>query len=663
MTKQYRIQQKLLVPYLGSILLLFTLFSLFTVNRIRHLVQTSVMSEANELLDWGASEICGFLTERGRIPTTVFKNPFILDWFARYKRFRAPIQRDAGYYSIINYFNTLLEADSTLNSVYFATDNTQEYFDEDGRFEEDGYFVKERPWWHKAIRMNRLYCELGGYDYEDSTMAASLQMPVYLNPNHLLGVGGVDIELSTISNLILGLKYQGHGQAFLVNEQGEVFVFPGYDHSQWYMHPVENLDETLSAIGFKSLHESMRRYKDGMGKIEKQGELYRVLFKSVSCNQPYLRWQLAFMIPEKLVTQPVRQKTWEIMRWILFAGLGIILFGTWRTLHVLRPLDALSQRLHTIANERSDLTLELPVLTHDAIGRTAENFNKFLHQIRDLVSSMISHTKDVAGPIDHLHRSHETISSSGKEMSEKVGQVAETSGQMILHVEEVMQGVKEVTRLSKQFLEIVDKGKDLVKERMQRLGEMTEQTLALYEEMRKLHIESNNLIDMVRTIDDINGRVSLLSVNAAIEAVKAGERGQGFAVVAKEIETLSQGTAETNRQTLEVVRTFSESMEQFEKNLEYMKETMLTEKNSFTAISEMFYFLADQANRTDQAAVQMHIENQQQVESLQMINDSIQSISKSAHQVAESISSANELIHSVYEHMQALQKSAQEFKV
>ena len=663
MAKQYRIQQKLLVPYLGSILLLFTLFSLFTLDRIRHLVQTSVMTEANELLEWGNSEICGFLTERGRIPMTVFKNPFILDWFTQYKQFRAPIRQDAGYYSVINYFNALLAADSTLNSVYFATDNTQEYFDEDGRYEEDGYFVKERPWWHKAIRMNRLYCELGGYDYEDSTMAASLQMPVYLSPDRLLGVGGVDIELSTISRLIQGLKYQGHGQAFLVNEYGEVFVFPGCDHMQWYMHPVENLDETLSASGFKLLHADMRRRKDGMGKIKWQGEPYRVLYKSVSCNQPYLRWQLVFMIPEKLITHPVRQKTWEIMRWILFAGLCIIVLGTWRTLQVLRPLDALSGRLDTIANERTDLTLELPVMTHDAIGRTAQNFNKFLRQIRDLVSSMIHHTKDVAGRIDHLRRSHETISSSGKDMSAKVGQVAETSGQMILHVEEVMQGVKEVTRLSKQFLEIVDKGKELVRERMQRLGEMTEQTLELYEDMRKLHIESNHLIEMVRTIDDINGRISLLSVNAAIEAVKAGERGQGFAVVAKEIETLSQGTAETNRQTLEVVRAFSESMEHFEKDLEHMKNTMLTEKKSFTAISEMFYFLADQANRTDQAAVQMHIENQQQVESLQMINESIQVISKSAHQVADSISNANELIHNVYQHMQALQQSAEEFKV
>ena len=664
MIKRFRIQQKLLTLYLGSILLLFILFSLITFGTIRDFVRASVTDEAQQLLEWNASEIRAFLVERGRVPRTLFQDPFILDWFAQYDTYRASIRDDLNYHRFTSMCRALLEADSTLNSVYFATDRTEEYFDEDGRYEEDGYFVKDRPWWHKAVRMNRLYCELGDYDYEDSTMAASLQMPVFLSSGRFLGIGGVDIEISTIGQLVSGLKYKAQGQAFLVDESGHVFVFPGQHPDLYYMRSLRDFDDVLSAEGFKELAKKMQRYSSGVFQnVTWKGEANLVFFKTVQSNQPYFRWQLAFLVPRHLVNNPVRHRIWSIMRWILLMGTLIIIFGTWRTLKALRPLDALANRLHVIANEKCDLTQELPVLTRDAIGLTAQNFNMFLQQIRELVSSMILHTKDVAERIDHLHESHQAISESGQDMSDKVSQVADTSKQMVQHVEEVMHGVKEVTRLSKQFLEVVEKGKGLVHESMQRMGDMTRETVHLYESMQKLQHESNVLINMVKIIDDINERISMLSINASIEAVKAGEKGAGFAVVAKEIETLSQNTADTNQQTLAVIQSFSQSMNHFEKDLQKMKETMVQERHSFVAISEMFLFIADQAHHTDTAAVQMHMENQQQVESLQLINNSIQQISEAARQVAESILQSSQEIENVHEHMRSLQKSAEAFKV
>jgi len=664
MLKRFRIQRKLLIPYLGSILLLFVLFLLITFMTIRDLVRDSVTDEAQKMLEWNASEIRAFLVERGRIPLTLYKDPFILNFFAQYDQFRKPIQNDLDYLRFTSLCRELLASDSTLNSVYFATENTEEYFDEEGRFEEDGYFVKDRPWWHKAVRINRLYCELGGYDYEDSTMAASLQMPVYLPSGRLLGVGGIDIEIKTISQLAAGLKYQGRGQAFIIDESENVFVFPGYHSNLYYMQSLRNLDDVFSAQGFRQLAREMSRYSKGVFQsLQWKGTPHLVFYHTIQSTQPYFRWQLAFMVPENLVNEPVQRRTWAIMRWILLVGILIIIYGTWRTLKVLRPLDALAERLHIIANEKSDLTQELPVLTKDAIGQTAKNFNLFLKQIRQLISSMIRHTNNIAEKIDDLHENHQTISQSGQDTSDKVSKVANTSSQMVQHVEEVMLGVKEVTRLSKQFLNVVDKGKTLVYESMQRMGEMTKETIGLYNNMKELHKKSEALINMVKVIDDINVRVAMLAINASIEAVKAGDQGAGFTVVAKEIETLSQSTADVNRQTLEVIHSFSESMDQFQNDLQIMKDTMVQERHSFIAISEMFLFLADQAHHSDEAAVQMHIENQQQVESLQLIDESIQHISEVTRQVVESISRSSEQIRNVHEHMQALQKSAEMFKV
>ncbi|MBN1780504.1 methyl-accepting chemotaxis protein [bacterium] len=663
MVRRFRVQQKILVPYLGSILLLFVLFSCVTLFKIRNQVQHSVMTEAQDMLGLNVAEIRGFFVERGRIPRTLFEDPFILQWFMKYRIFRAPVANDPDYHRIITLFQNLLAADSTLNSVYFATENTQEYFDEEGRYEEDGYYVKDRPWWHKAVQMRKLYCELSGYDYEDSTMAASLQMPVFLSDGRLLGVGGVDIEIQTISRLVERMKYHGEGQAFMVDESGKTFVFPGQHPDLWYMQTLDVLDDAFNARGFQELGKQMRQNLSGEGHIVWHGVSHLVLFANIHSNQPYFRSQLAFMIPEHLITTQVRRMTWETMRLILLAGILVVVFGTMQTLKVIRPLDALSSRLHMIANEKPDLTQELPVTTHDAIGQTAKNFNIFLKQIHKLVTALVQHTKDTALRTNQLHGSYQSISDGSQHMSESIEQVATTSKEMVLHVEEVMQGVKEVARLSKQFLEIIGQGKDLVKTRMQKMGEITQGTISLFEDMKKLHADSNDLIQMVKVIEDINNRIALLSINASIEAVKAGERGRGFAIVAKEIESLSQGTAQTNQQTLQVVQSFSESMERFQHDLQNMKESMEIERRSFTAISEMFMYLADHAHHADEAAEQMQIENQQQVESLRMINESIQDVFNSARQVADSIAQSEEQIGRVYEQMQNLQKSAEAFKI
>jgi methyl-accepting chemotaxis protein len=663
MINRYSIQKKLLVPYLGSILLLFILFSFIALVTLRKHVERSVMTEARQLLEWNASEIRGFFVERGRIPLTVYKDPFILQWFTRYHQFRASVRQDPDDQRIISLFRNLIDSDSTVNSVYFATENTQEYFDEDGRYEQDGYFVKDRPWWHKAVKMGRLYCQPSDYDYEDSTLAATLQMPIYLPDGRLLGVGGIDIEINTIGNLVSRLKYNGQGQAFLLDETGNIFVLPGYDPDLWYMRPLESMDIKFNTEGFTHLANQMKHNSAGNAHVLWQGIPHLVFFQGVQSERPYFRSQLGIMIPEQLIYSQVRQMTWSTM-WVIFLiGLLIVIFGTLRTLRVLRPLDALSLRLYTIASGKPDLTQELPVQSRDSIGQTAQNFNTFIKQIRELISALIVHTQDVGGKVHQLHGSYRMISDDSRQVSDKVEQVAGTSKEMVIHVEEVMNGVREVAKLSRQLLQIIDQGKNLVHERMKRMGEITNSTISLHDDMQKLYADSNALIERVKNIEDINNRISMLSVNASIEAVKAGEKGYGFAVVAKEIESLSQNTALTNQQTLHVVRTFSESMEQFQKDLQEMKNTMESERRSFTAISEMFFYLADHASHADESSVKMQVENQQQVESLRMINDHIQNISGNIKNVTESIILSDEQISNIYEHMLALQKSAGLFKV
>jgi hypothetical protein len=80
----------------------------------------------------------------------------------------------------------------------------------------------------------------------------------------------------------------------------------------------------------------------------------------------------------------------------------------------------------------------------------------------------------------------------------------------------------------------------------------------LIQSMRETSEAGDNVVRVVRTIDDIAFQINLLALNAAVEAARAGEAGAGFAVVAGEVRNLAQRSAEASRNTHALVEDRSE---------------------------------------------------------------------------------------------------------
>ena len=115
--------------------------------------------------------------------------------------------------------------------------------------------------------------------------------------------------------------------------------------------------------------------------------------------------------------------------------------------------------------------------------------------------------------------------------------------------------------------------------------------------IKELERESTNILTTINMIDDISERTNILSMNAAIEAARAGRSGEGFGIIAKEIRNLSSNTKKNSNEIrsnlsiiLNKIKVFVEDFnilkEQLEKIMDYSTKTKAIVHNITDAIKE-----------------------------------------------------------------------------
>jgi methyl-accepting chemotaxis protein len=662
MSNHRTVHSKILLPVLLWTALLLILSSLSAVLFMRKIAREKVRTESMALIRLNASSISDFFMTRGRVVTTFFNNPFLIDFFRGYQQHRGPLGAD--FPRINQCFRGVVESDTTIKSIFFADESTGEYFSEAGRYQGAGYSAKNRPWWHKAMAQNRLYCGSPDFDAGDSTISATVQMPIRDREGRVLGVGGIDILITTVARMVDSTRYRGQCRAFLVDDQGRMVFFPELPVALSMVHGLASADSMLpSTSGFAGLARMMAGVSEGSAVVRWKGARQVALFAPVQARTPYLNWRLGLLVPEGVITGPVRRLTWISLASVLLAMFLVFLAVSAVVRRTVRPLDALASRLDAMANQQGDLTQELPVETSDVIGLAARNFNVFIGQIRTLLKRVLTNTRDLVDRTAHLQQQSESISEGARMMTRQAQLAAVTSDQMMRSLDEIAMGVTKVVEASIRSNRSVLDGEGMVGQRRNRMKETLDLVMAISGEMEKLHSVSRDLSQTVDTIKEITEQVTILSMNASIEAVRAGEHGQAFSVIAEEIQNLSGRTQTANQRTFSVIQDFQKRLDGFRAQLQVVRDRITDEFASSEEMQRTFESVHDTVGRTAFAADDMKNQTEKQSTALREINQNIQSISEACDQIARGILESFTEITEVTHRVKDLSESADAFKV
>jgi methyl-accepting chemotaxis protein WspA len=369
---------------------------------------------------------------------------------------------------------------------------------------------------------------------------------------------------------------------------------------------------------------------------------------------------------KKTAEQDVSASTFWILVGLIIGPLTAGLFGWYFSDTIAKPMGAKIAGVVGVAEKIStgDLTTRVQATGDlDEIGKLetafrtmTENLSSLIRQVQQSGIQITSSATQIAASGKQLEATITEQVASTNQVAATARSIAATSGQLVKTMDEV-QNSSHVTAQSAG-----DSQKDLM-QMEKTMRKLADSTGSISAKLGVISDKANNINSIVTTITKVADQTNLLSLNAAIEAEKAGEYGTGFAVVAREIRRLADQTAvatldiETMVKEMQgAVSTGVMEMDKFTKDVEQGVEDVRNIGDKLESIIEQVQNLTP---RFQQVTGSMEGQSQ----GAQQISESMVQLSESSSQTAQSLREINGAISQLNEAAQGLRMEVSRFKV
>ena len=191
----------------------------------------------------------------------------------------------------------------------------------------------------------------------------------------------------------------------------------------------------------------------------------------------------------------------------------------------------------------------------DITGSIAGTVNHMTEQLRNIVQRVQNASYLVTSSADEIAEASTQLSAENEMQAERIGQTSAQVLEITDQFQTVAQKTEDSVQVAQKARETATRGYRAVSDTVEGMERIREQVQSTSKRIKRLGESSQEIGEIVQLISDIADRTSILALNASIQASMAGDAGQGFAVVAEEVERLAERSTDATKQISTLIKT------------------------------------------------------------------------------------------------------------